>query len=740
MSLAKLMMVGGTEPKRAIDNSGNLWACGDNRNGRLGNGLTTNVSSPIQIGSLVKWASISANSGNSHGIRTDGTIWGWGNNNYSNLGISNLIHPMVAPIKMPGTTTWVTLTSGNDSGGIINSAGELWMWGYNANSGMVGQGNTTNYSSPVQVGSLTNWLTISIASQTPTCIKTDGTLWAWGLNAQGQVGDGTTTNRSSPVQIGGLTTWESASSGYQHGVAIKTDGTLWAWGSNTYGQLGQGNTTNSSSPAQIGSATNWATCSGVRYQTFAINDSGELWACGDNPYGFLGDGTTTDRSSLVQIGSLTTWSILGKGCINNSSMSAIKTDGTLWSWGRNDVGQIGDGSTTDRSSPVQIGSLTNWASAALGYKRSTYVTTTGEAWGTGYNGASGELGIGKAFSANVSSPVQIGNHSPWVKIGGSHNHIHGVTADGKLWGWGLNTLGVLGDGTEVGKSFPVQIGTSTRWNATGFPTIGHADKRSAIIDADGKLFTSGKGATGVLGSGSTSNLSTLTQVGSLTNWKLVRSGSDSVHAIKTDGTLWGWGYNADGRVGDGTTTVRSSPVQLGALTTWDKLGHNNGSVHMIKTDGTLWAVGPNGSGDLGDGTTTTRSSPVQIGSETDWTSIGSASAIAAVRGGKLFTWGYNAKGQAGHGDTTNRSSPTQVGTDTDWVQAWGQAQDATMKVTKTDGTMWVFGANEVGALGLGTTANTSSPAQLGSIDRYFYAAGVENYPSASYFLIDDDND
>ena len=132
----------------------------------------------------------------------------------------------------------------------------LWSWGYN-NYGQLGLGNTTNYSSPNQVGSLTTWLSVSCSRYHTVSTKTDGTLWSWGRNQYGQLGLGNTTNYSSPNQVGLLTNWLSVSCGYQHTVSIKTNGTLWAWGQNGNGQLGLGNTTSYSSPKQVGLLTNW---------------------------------------------------------------------------------------------------------------------------------------------------------------------------------------------------------------------------------------------------------------------------------------------------------------------------------------------------------------------------------------------------------------------------------------------------------------------------------------------------
>lgn len=189
-------------------------------------------------------------------------------------------------------------------------------------------------------------------------LKSNGTLWAWGGNQWGQLGDGTTTNKYSPVQIGTDNNWVSVAAGIYHTVALKSDGTLWAWGNNQYGQLGDGTTTNKYSPEQIGTDNNWASVTAGDYHTVALRSGGTcgdtLWAWGYNGEGELGDGTTTQRNSPVQIGTDNNWMSVTAGPYH---AVAIKSDNTLWTWGFNLQGQLGDGTTTDKHSPVQIGTL-----------------------------------------------------------------------------------------------------------------------------------------------------------------------------------------------------------------------------------------------------------------------------------------------------------------------------------------------------------------------------------------------
>jgi alpha-tubulin suppressor-like RCC1 family protein len=348
----------------------------------------------------------------------------------------------------------------------------LYTWGLNSlalsrGSGQLGDGTVTHRSSPVQVGSLTNWKLVSAGYYHTTAVKIDGTLWTWGGNQFGTLGQNNLTHRSSPVQVGSLTNWKQVSGGGLHTAAIKTDGTLWAWGSNNIGQLGDGTIVDKSSPVQIGLLTNWKQVSSARFLTAAIKTDGTLWAWGRNVNGQLGDNTVIHRSSPVQIGSLTNWKQVSAA--SEYQTAAIKTDGTLWAWGRNNEGQLGDGTITPRSSPVQIGSLTNWKQVAVSNEHTAAIKTDGTLWAWGANNR-GQLGDGTIVPK--SSPVQVGSLTNWKQVAvGSlfadalnpSKFTVAIKTDGTLWAWGRGNLGQLGDNTITGKSSPIQIGSLTNW-------------------------------------------------------------------------------------------------------------------------------------------------------------------------------------------------------------------------------------------------------------------------------------
>lgn len=349
----------GTWPKPIIQRQ--LWASGYNVSGYIGDGTTISRSSAVQIGSDTTWLQVNSSYTFSIGSKTNGTIYGWGAGQYGVTGTGDEVTKS-SPVQIGALTTWTAnIANGFYHTLALRSDGTLWAWGW-SNFGQIGNNfrgavGNDGISSPVQIGADTNWSKVGAGYYASYAIKTNGTLWAWGANADGQLGLNDQVSRSSPVQVGADTTWARIISTQRTVIAVKTNGTLWTWGHGTYGQLGDGTSVTRSSPVQIGALTNWNLVAGGNYQVLATKTDGTLWSWGSNFWGTLGLGDVVDRSSPVQVGSGTTWLYIGQAY---QASVASKTDKTLWTWGRNNFGKLGQNNTINLSSPVQVASSSSW--------------------------------------------------------------------------------------------------------------------------------------------------------------------------------------------------------------------------------------------------------------------------------------------------------------------------------------------------------------------------------------------
>ena len=366
----------------SYDPPGNLFSFGYNGHGQLGLNSRINESSPTQVGFDANWASVWG--GESYGMiatKDDGSLWAWGRGaNYGQLGQNSAVD-ISSPVQIgsPGDWTGATFTGGGTVMA-VKSNGTLWGWGQGGYGGL-GLNDTTQRSSPTQVGTDTTWSNtggkVGGTMISMFAIKTNGTLWSWGNNEYGELGHGNFDDYSSPRQVGTNTNWASVTGGALFSTgAVKTDGTLWTWGRNNNSQLGQNNQTQYYSPRQVGTDTTWARVNSGTYHTMmAVKTDGTMWMWGRGTTGVLGQNNTTSYSSPRQIPGTTWDSGHQKFDTTYLSTTALKTDGTAWSWGQNEYGELGLTDRTHQSSPTQIGGNTNFYSVAL-FRHGGQLTTT----------------------------------------------------------------------------------------------------------------------------------------------------------------------------------------------------------------------------------------------------------------------------------------------------------------------------------------------------------------------------
>jgi alpha-tubulin suppressor-like RCC1 family protein len=369
-------------------------------------------------------------------------LWIWGRNYAGLLGINATLED-VSDKSTPVTTftggsNWKQVASGNGHTTAIKTDGTLWTWGRN-NDGRLGDNTTTDRSTPVTTfAGGTNWKQVSGGGSHTAAIKTDGTLWTWGRNYDGQLGTNNTTDRSTPVTtFAGGTNWKQVSGGYGHTAAIKTDGTLWTWGRNYYGQLGDGTSYNTRSTpiTTFAGGTNWKQVAGGYGHTAAIKTDGTLWTWGSNYDGQLGN-NTSNAGRLTPVTTFaggTNWKQVTCGNSGQTHTAAIKTDGTLWTWGNNSTGQLGDNTTTSRSTPVTtFAGGTNWKQVASGQNHTATIKTDGTLWTWGSNGQ-GRLGDNTGTQRNTPVTTFAGGTN-WKQVAGGSNFTAAIKTSDDLLG------------------------------------------------------------------------------------------------------------------------------------------------------------------------------------------------------------------------------------------------------------------------------------------------------------------
>jgi alpha-tubulin suppressor-like RCC1 family protein/outer membrane protein assembly factor BamB len=374
-------------------------------------------------------------------VLPDHTLWAWGLNNFGQLGntesgvtgtnqIFRNTPQLIGPLGTNGSVNtnaiWASVSAGgrgadvatNQPGGFslaIQTNGSLWAWGAN-HFGQLGIGSTALQRTPTLVGSDSNWFQVEAGATHTLALKRDGSLWAWGGNNVGQLGFGNTTATSVPLRVGAESAWVEIRAGGFFSLARRADGTIWAWGANTNRQLGLGANSNRSVPTMIGTNSDWAGLSAGVGHSLALKTNRTLWAWGQNDSGQLGIGTDLVTTNLVQVGTETDWLLPEAG---NAHSFALKTNGALFAWGANTFGQLGNGQTSPNPNVLPIG---------------------------------------------------IASDPPWRAIDAS-THSLGMTIDGRVWAWGWNSHGQVGDGTTNNRSAPVVLNFNAGNAVTNPPTI-----------------------------------------------------------------------------------------------------------------------------------------------------------------------------------------------------------------------------------------------------------------------------
>jgi alpha-tubulin suppressor-like RCC1 family protein len=703
------------------------------------------------------WSRVSAGDYHTIALATNGTLWTWGLNLVGQLGIGNT-YDCILPVSIGTDTDWSEISCGEVHTLGLKSNRTLWSWGGNG-AGQLGMGDTESQNwEPFQIGTDSDWLRIAAGNAHNLALKTNGTIWSWGSNTWGELGVGDTNDKFSPTLVGTDSDWSRITAGNAHSLAIKTNGMLWGWGFNISGQLGLGDTADWQilTPTQIGTMTDWSMVTVGTDYTIGIKTNGTMLVTGNNDYGQLGLGDNIGRNTLTQINSDSDWVMSEGGKRNNPAAMAtiaIKTNGSLWSWGDNQFGQLGLGDTIERNTPTQIGTASDWSFIGGFFAQTVTIKTNGSLWVWGQNSAY-QLGLGDTINRDI--PYPLGSPSPplyllliiisssqitlcWTDISINES---GFKVERKFGSTGTyqeigTTNSNVNSYVDSGIFPPVSIYYRVRsYNKYGDSP--YSNEKKVILSGDWFKIVSGLAHTiglktnrtlwawgqngyGQLGDETTTNRNSPREIGINSDWSAIAAGDSYTIAIKTNpaggGTLWSWGYNnVDTRLGLGDTINRTTPSQIGNNSDWLMVEAGDTHAIALKTNKTIWVWGVNSLGQLGLGDTNNRNTPTQIiiGTDSDWSTVaaGYYYTIALKTTGTIWSWGTNGSGQLGLGDNTQRNTPSQIGTDSNWFMIAAGKQHTL--VLKTDYTIWSWGYNAFGQLGLDDTTQRNTPTQIGT--------------------------
>ncbi len=637
---------------------GTVWAWGQNRRGELGDGTAIDRATPVQVDGLTNVVAVAAggylNGDHSLALKADGTVWAWGFNSSGQLG-DGTTTDRSSPVQVSGLKDVVAIAAGGRHSLALKADGTLWAWGYNF-MGQLGD-NRAEYvrSVPAQVPGLTDVTAIACGYLFSLALTLDGQVWAWGNNDSGQLGDGTIDERWTPVQVWYLTDVIAVGAGEFHSLAVKSDGTAWAWGCNDYGQLGNGSGGDGcfwSAPMQVLDMADAVAVTGSEIQSLALKSDGTVWIWGDPGYGDRACGPITQTPS--QVAGLTGATAVAAG---GNYFLVTQSDGTVREWGANNRGQLGSGAPSQCVTPVQAVGLKEATAVAAGIAHGLAVKPDGTVWAWGDN-PYGQLGNGVPAFPGI--PVQVQGLTNAVAVGAGVFHSMALASDGTVWTWGANQEGELGNGTQDDSSVPVQA-----LDLADVTAVAAGAYHNLALASDGTVWAWGLNINGQLGIDATfiAGLIAPAQLTEISGVTAVAAGGFHSLAIDSGGSVWAWGDNHYGQLGLGASPIVSDPpVIVPGMANVTAVAAGWIYSLALASDKTVWAWGDNSKGQLGDGTTTQRNRPVHVSGLTDVVAVaaGSSCSLAIKSDGTVWAWGDNSEGQLGDGTTTQRNVPVQV--------------------------------------------------------------------------------
>ncbi|MFD0588393.1 fibronectin type III domain-containing protein [Paenibacillus sp. GCM10027627] len=658
---------------------------------------------------LEEFKQLSISAGHALGLTADGRVKAWGYSSSGQLGLGDGgSDPVTEPTLIPSLQGVQKVFAANGFSMALLQSGKVAVWGTNSLS-QLGLNDKTKRTVPVEIPNLQDVRDIQAGSDFMVALLNNGKLKVWGANTYGQLATGDTTSKTTPHDVAGIENVKEIAVGYSYVLALHNDGTIKSWGHNGKGQLGTGNTTDSRLPVSLNALTKVKKIAAGSNSSYAIDEAGAFFSWGDNATGELGLGDNSNRTIPTQVNPTDTFSNVWAG---ENHVVAITKDNTVKVSGYNIYGQLGLGDTTDRNKMTVLYGNTRKVLDVVSNDSNTYVLLEdGTVWTAGNNGSM--MGLGDTAPGGTFTRISDLSGVKKIAVGG--DYVLALLTNGTVMSWGTNTYGQLGNGTTSSRNRPAVIAGLNNVKEI-FAQINFA----FALSNDGTLKAWGFNGGGHLGLGDTANRLSPVQIPSLTGVSSLAAANNHVLVLTTGGTVKSWGANEAGQLGLGNTTSRTVPTDIPGLTGVSAVYAKGQSSYALLSNGTVSVWGNNLYGKLGTGDTSTRLSPASISTVSlppvKSLVIQDYTVIAILRDGMLRAWGNNSTGQLGNGtasDSSNAFPPTTI---TGLSGIVGASISGTHVLAwNKQGSIFAWGSNVNGSLGLGHNTNTYIPTRINGI-------------------------
>ncbi|NBY46341.1 MAG: hypothetical protein EBQ56_00920, partial [Proteobacteria bacterium] len=743
---------------------------GWNAKGQVGDGTTTNRAAPVTVGtggSTTQFAKVSGGLYHTCGLDSSGAAYCWGSGEFGGLGDGRFGTGTLAstPVAVTGGQTFASISAGHESACATDESSSVWCWGKNgsmswqpdqSNSVTAPQRATLSIGTGIAVasgyhtgrvrycaliGGLASCVGIDTPGVAPTVslasivaggnhfcgLTVTSDAWCWGSNDYGQLGNGTTSSMygamSGPAQVTGGLKFSSLAAGGAFTCGLTADGTAHCWGSNDYRQLGDGTSAYlKANPTAVSTTLKFSILSLGSEHACGIAKDGATYCWGNAYYGQVGDGTFGYRTAPTLVFGQSSppptptipsaFSSVSAGSSHSCGLSAA---GVAWCWGAGASGQVGDGTTTSRATPVAVLSFLTFRALTLGGLHTCGLALASGTYCWGDNSA-GQLGSGASGQGmkhlNQSSPVAVVSEVSFASLVAGWVHTCGLTAQGEAYCWGDRYSGQVGDGPVSGyertRTSPVKVSGGLK-----FSTMVAGGNHTCGLTSSGTAYCWGQNSSGQIGDSTTTNQYAPVAVsGSLAFQSLAAHGYQTC-GIGINGLAYCWGRNDLGQLGDGTRTNRTTPTRVSTPRTFSSLAIGQGFICGLETSGIRTCWGANDAGQYGDGTTDSSNSPRTLSSSRQLFSLvaGDAYACGQFAQSGWSCWGDNTDGQLGDGTSASKPVPTRVQGSLTFASV-SVGGNHTCAVTASSDA-WCWGANESGQIGDDSTIARTAPTRVG---------------------------